>query len=207
MTTSDATFVAPTPPSDAPPLVTGAGNSRNRSVVYDRGPEVTSASVELLDGLGRVLSMVPDLDGDGQVNVTLPDTDGDYGVRVLRTNAAAQTTRSSVVTATLDRVAPSTAGLGLTVLPALSSDRQRAVTFTPPPDAVGATAQVIDASDTPVGVPVLTAGGMATVQLGASDGDYRVALTLADAAGNTATLVSGVVTLDATAPGAGGART
>jgi hypothetical protein len=205
LTTTDATFVAPTPPSDAPPLVTGAGNSRSRAVVYDRGSDVTSASVELLDGLGNVLSSIPDLDGDGQVNVTLPDADGDYGVRVVRTNTAAQATRSSIVTATLDRVAPSTAGLGLTVLPALSSDRQRAVTFTLPPDAVGATAQVIDVSDAPVGSPVLAAGGMATVQLGASDGDYRVALTLADAAGNTATLVSGIVTLDATAPGAGGA--
>ncbi|HEX5146790.1 MAG TPA: hypothetical protein VFV85_07185, partial [Conexibacter sp.] len=176
--TNDAAFVAPTPPSDAPPLVTGAGNSRARTVVYDRGPDVASASVELLDGLGTVLSTTPDLDADGQVTVTLPDADGSYGVRVQRTNAASLTTPSGVVTTTLDRVPPSTAGLGLTVLPALSSDRQRAVRFTPPADAVAATAQVLDAADAPVGAPVAAAGGLATVQLGASDGDYRVAITL-----------------------------
>ena len=45
--TADATFVAPVPPLDAPPMVTGPLSSRSRDVTYDPGAGVTSAEIEI----------------------------------------------------------------------------------------------------------------------------------------------------------------
>lgn len=204
-TTSDATFLAPTPPGDAPPLVSGPGNARARTVTFDRGPGVASAVVELLGSGGDVIVGVNDDDGDGQVTITLPDADGTYGVRVVRVSDANLTTTSATVPAVLDRVAPSTVGVNLTVTPQISSDPQRSATFTLPGDVVAASVQVVDAGLRPVGAPVAGLGGSATVQLGPGDGDHRVLLTLLDAAGNPANVLSGVVTLDTAGPTAGGA--
>lgn len=205
--TTDATFVAPTPPTNSPPVVSGSGNSRNRTVTFDRPGDVTSASVEILDRDGSVIDTINDADADGSVAIVLPDADGTYGVRVVRENASRVRSTSTTVPAVLDRVAPSTALVDLTVTPAVSSDTQRTASFAMPGDAISATAQVIDAGGADVGAPVAAVGGTAIVQLGAAEGDYRVRLTLLDAAGNAATVVSDAVTLDETAPSAGGAPT
>ncbi|ADB51406.1 Ig-like domain repeat protein [Conexibacter woesei] len=205
-TTTDATFVAPVPPAGGPPVVSGAGNSRNRTATFTRDGTIVRATVEVLAAGGStVLGSFDDADGDGSVAITLPDADGTYDVRVVRENDARLTSTSTPVQATLDRVGPDGSAIDLRVLPAVSSDTQRNVTFTPPVDAVRATAQVIDRSGNPVGAPVAAVGGTATVQIGPAEGDYRVRLTLEDAAGNPTVVTSDVVTLDETAPSAGGA--
>lgn len=207
-TTSDQTFVAPAAPENSPPVITGAGNSRDRTATFDRDASIVRATVEVLDAGGStVLGSFRDDDGDGVVTIRLPAVDGDYDVRVVRVNDASVSSTSAPVTITLDTVAPSTTGVRLDVTPALSSDVQRSVTFTPPGDAIAARVQVLDSARRAVGAPVTAVGGAATVQLGAADGDYTVQLTLQDAAGNTASIESGVVTLDQSAPSAGGAPT
>ncbi|MDW5595602.1 hypothetical protein VSS74_14730 [Conexibacter stalactiti] len=203
--TLDATFVAPTPPADSPPVVTGAGNNRNRTVTYDRPGDVADASVELLDGGGVVIATVNDGDGDGTVAIVLPDADGTYGVRVVRENAARVSSTSATVPAVLDRVAPDVSGVAILVRPQVSRDTQRTVEFTAPGDVVSVSAQVIDGGGADVGAPVTATGGTAIVQLGAAEGDYRVRLTFQDAAGNAATSLSGIATVDTTAPSSGGA--
>ncbi|MDO8210873.1 Ig-like domain repeat protein [Conexibacter sp. CPCC 206217] len=205
--TTDATFLAPTSPTNSPPLVTGSGNSRNRTATFGYPGDVTSASVEVLDRDGSVIDTIDDADADGSVAIVLPDADGTYGVRVVRENASGVRSTSATVPAALDRIAPSTALVDLRVTPAVSSDRRRTGSFVMPGDAMSATAQVIDAGGRDVGAPVAAIGGTAVVQLGTADGDYRVRLTLLDAAGNAAIVVSDPVTLDATAPTAGGAPT
>ncbi len=109
-------------------------------------------------------------------------------------------TTSAAVPVTLDRVAPSTAALGLSVTPALSQAAVRTVSFTRPGDADTVTAQVIDAAGTPVGSAVTVTGGSADVTIGPAAGDYRVRLRLTDAAGNAAEATSTTVTLEAPPP-------
>jgi hypothetical protein len=87
----------------------------------------------------------------------------------------------------------------------ISAVRQRTASFTLPTDAVRAQVEVLDADGGVVGAPVTAVGGGATVQLGEADGEYRVRITLFDAAGNTASVRSGMLTLDQAAPRAGGA--
>ncbi len=204
-TTSDQSFIAPSPPANTPPVVSGPGNSRDRTVTFTRPGDVVRATVEVLDGSRSVVATYDDADADGVVTITLPDADGTYGVRVVRENAESQTSTSAEVPAVLDRIAPSTGAVDLRVTPALSNDPQRTVTFTPPGDAISATAQVLDRSGRAVGPAVAAVGGTATVQLSAGEGDYTVRLTLNDAAGNAATVDSGTVTLDTTGPSGGGA--
>jgi hypothetical protein len=205
VTTGDQAFTAPTAPSDAPPTVSGAGNSRLRTVAFDRAANVVNAVVEVLDGSNAVVATAQDLAGDGTVAVTLPDADGTYAVRVVRTDDRGQTTTSTTVPAVLDRVPPSLVGVALTVTPTVAAGAQRSVAFARPADAVAAQLQVVDSDGTAVGAPLLVAGGSATVQLGTVDGSYAVRLTLTDAAGNSAAVVSAPVTLDGSAPSAGGA--
>ena len=81
------------------------------------------------------------------------------------------------------------------------------MTFVRPADAAAAEVEVLDAGGTPMGSGVAPAGGAATVQLSAGDGDYRVRVTVRDAAGNAASTTSGVVTLDTTPPATGAAPT
>ncbi len=188
--------------------MTGAGNSRNRTVTYDRPGDVADATVEVLDATGStVLDSYNDADRDGSVAIVLPDADATYQVRVVRENASRVSSVSATVPAVLDRIAPSTAGVDLRVTPAVSSDTQRNVAFVVPRDVVAASAQVIDSGGRDVGAPVAALGGSAVVQLGSAEGDYRVRLTLTDAAGNAATVLSDPVTLDQTAPSGGGAPT
>jgi hypothetical protein len=207
VSTTNATFVAPTPPDNAPPTVTGAGNVRNRTVTYARGADVADATVQLLGPDDQLIESFPDVDGDGSVTVTLPDADGSYGVRVVRSNAAGQSSTSATVPAVLDRAAPDVSALGLTVTPTVSDATQRTVSFNRPADAASVVAQVIDASGDPVGLPVTVLADTATVTVGPGDGSYRVRLTLTDAAGNPATATSDPVTLDTAAPDAGPAPT
>ncbi|MES1194122.1 MAG: fibronectin type III domain-containing protein, partial [Solirubrobacterales bacterium] len=208
VSTTDDTFVAPSLPSDAAPTaVTGADNSRNRTVTFARAADVTTATVEILGAGATVLDSVDDTDADGSVAITLPNSDGTYDLRVVRESDAGLTSTSATVPALLDRSAPSLSGLDLTVTPELSTATQRSITFTRPSDALTVSAQVIDAANANVGSPVTVNAGTANVQLGSSDGDYRVRLTLTDAAGNSASMISDPVTLDTTAPNAGPAPT
>ena len=117
--TADATFVAPVPPLDAPPMVTGPLSSRSRDVTYDPGAGVTSAEIEIRGRRPR------DADRRGRrrrrsarPRSPLPDADGTYQVRVVRHGAG--TTTSADVAVVLDRTPPSLAGVGLQVTPAVS---------------------------------------------------------------------------------------
>ncbi|MFA4926934.1 MAG: Ig-like domain repeat protein, partial [Patulibacter sp.] len=184
----------------------GAANSPTRTVTFTRGSDVTSASVELLDEDDELLDTFPDTDDDGSVTVTLP-ADGSYGVRVVRSNAASQSSTSAIVAVTLDRVAPDVSNLAIGVTPEISNALERTVSFTRPADATTVVAQVIDADDDAVGLPVTMTGSSATVTVGPADGDYRVRLTLTDAAGNAADGTSDTITLDRVAPDAGPAPT
>jgi hypothetical protein len=204
-TTTDQSFVAADPPANTPPVVTGPGNRRDRTVTFARDGDVVRATVEVLDGSRTVVGSYDDADGDGVVTITLPDADASYGVRVVRENADSQSSTSAEVPAVLDRIAPSTGAVGLSVTPALSNDPQRTVAFTPPGDAISAIAQVLDSDGDPVGPAVAAVGGTAIVQLSAGEGDYTVRLTLSDAAGNAATVDSSTVTLDTTGPSGGDA--
>lgn len=194
--TTDATFVAPTPPSDAAPSVAGAANSRTRTVTFARAADVAAATVEAVDGGSAVVASAADGDGDGEVALTLPDADGSYGVRVVRESDRELRATSAAVPVTLDRVAPSTATLGLSVTPASALDAVRTVSFTRPDDADTVTAQVVDAADMPVGSAVTVTGDRADVTIGPAAGDYRVRLRLTDAAGNAAEATSTTVTLE-----------
>ena len=148
VSSSDDTFVAPSPPSSAAPTaVTGADNSRNRIVTFARAASVTTATVEVLDASATVVDSVDDADADGSVDVVLPDADGTYDLRVVRESDAGLTSTSATVPALLDRSAPSLSGLALTVTPALSTATQRAIAFTRPSDAATVSAQVIDAAN------------------------------------------------------------
>jgi hypothetical protein len=201
--TADDTFVAAALPETTVPVVTGAGNSRTRTVTFTRAGDVSAASIEILDGTLSVVDTILDAGDDGTQTITLPDADGTYGIRVVRTNLSALSSTSSTVSAVLDRVAPSLTGLTLGVTPALSAVAQRTVAFVRPLDAATVSAQVIDAANVDVGAPVTLAGNGGAVQLGSTDGDYRVRLTFTDAAGNSAQTTSGTLTLDTTAPGGG----
>ncbi len=175
--TADATFVAPVPPLDAPPMVTGPLSSRSRDVTYDPGAGVTSAEIEIRGGGVSAPVVVGDAAPLGEAVIQLPDADGTYQVRVVRHGAA--TTTSADVPVVLDRTPPSLAGVGLQVTPAVSADPQRSVTFQPPADAVSAEAQVLDAGGAPVGDPVPLLGTGGSVRLGPGDGTYRVEVTFA----------------------------
>lgn len=201
--TADATFVAAAAPETTAPVVTGAGNSRARTVTFSRAGDVSVANVEVLDGALNVVDTILDAGDDGTQMITLPDADGTYGIRVVRTNLAALSSTSSSVSVALDRVAPSVTGLMLGVTPAVSSTASRTVALVRPFDAATVTAQVIDAAGADVGAAVAVAGNGGTVQLGSADGVYRVRLQLTDAAGNSADTLSGALTLDTTAPGGG----
>ena len=203
--TTDATFVAPVPPPDAPPMVTGPLNSRSRDVTYDAGAGVTSAEIEIRGPGIATPIVVADVVPLGTVQIALPDADGTYQVRVVRHGAG--TTTSADVPVVLDRTPPSVAGVGLQVTPAVSTDPERTVTFQPPADAVSAEAQVLDAAGDPVGDPVPLLGTGGSVQLGPADGTYRVEVTFADAAGNTASVRSGDLVLGSGGPGTGGPGT
>lgn len=204
--TADATFV-PAAPETSAPLVTGADNSRVRTVTFSRAGDVDAAAVEILDGALNVVDTVLDAGDDGTQAITLPDADGTYGVRVVRTNLSGLSSTSSSVSALLDRVAPSVTGVALGVTPALSSVGSRSVAFVRPNDAATVTAQVIDATGAAVGGPVTLAGTGGVVQLGSADGVYRVRLRVTDAAGNSAETLSDALTLDRVAPAAGPAPT
>lgn len=201
--TADDTFVAAALPESTVPVVTGAGNRRTRTVTFSRAGDVSAASVEILDGTLSVVDTIPDAGDDGTQTITLPDADGTYGIRVVRTNLSALSSTSATVSAVLDRVAPSLAGLMLGVTPVRSGTAQRTVAFVRPLDAATVTAQVIDAAGADVGTSVTPAGSGGTVQVGPADGEYRVRLTLTDAAGNSVSTTSGTLTLDTTAPGGG----
>lgn len=204
--TQDATFTVPFIPGNAVPNVTGALNSTSRTVVYDVLSGTTGVTIQVLNATGDVLSSTVDpTPNDGTLNITLPSADGTYGVRIKRDGAGGGTSTSARVETVLDTVAPSTAGMNASLAPALSSDFVRTVTFTMPSDAVSAEAQVIDASNDPVGGPVTATGGNASVTLGNADGDYRARITVRDVAGNAATVTTGAVTLDRSAPAAGNA--
>lgn len=205
--TADATFVAPTPPAAPVPSVSGAMNARTRTVTFARGTGVTAAAVELRDATDRLIDTVADADEDGQVTVVLPDTDGTYAVRVVRENDAGLRSSSADVAVDLDRVGPDASGLATTLTPVLSSAAARTVSFVRPADAATVTAQVLDAEDGPVGAAVAVNGSSASVTLGAADGDYRVRLTLVDAAGNETQRTSAAATRDTVAPQAGPAPT
>lgn len=198
--TTDATFVAPELPSSAAPSVAGAANSRTRTATFARAADVTAATVEAVDGGSAVVASAADSDGDGEVALTLPDADGSYGVRVVRESDRELSTTSAAVPVTLDRVAPSTAALGLSVTPARSQAAVRTVSFTRPGDADTVTAQVTDAAGTPVGSAVTVTGDSADVTVGPAAGDYRVRLRLTDAAGNAAEATSTSVTLETPPP-------
>ncbi|MDA0179473.1 Ig-like domain repeat protein [Solirubrobacter phytolaccae] len=204
-TTSDATFTVPFVPANSAPNVTGALNSRSRTVTYDQVAGTTGVTIEVLNGDGTVAGSTADNDLNGNATITLPNTDGTYGVRIKRDGAGGGQSTSTQVPALLDRSAPSTAGMNASVAPSLSSDRVRTVTFTMPVDAVSAEAQVIDSNGADVGSPVTATGGNASVTLGTPDGDYRVRVTVRDAAGNGADVVTNAVALDRTAPSVGGA--
>jgi hypothetical protein len=201
--TTGATFVAAAAPETTAPSITGAANSRTRTVTFSRAGDITAASIEILDAGLSVVGTVLDAGDDGTQPITLPDADGTYTIRVVRTNASALSSTSASITATLDRVAPSLSGLALGVTPSVSALALRTVSFVRPLDAVTVTAQVIVAGGASVGAPVTLAGNGGGVQLGSADGTYRVRLTLTDAAGNGAETTSGALTLDTTAPGGG----
>jgi hypothetical protein len=202
-TTTDATFVAPSPPTSVVPTVSGAGNARERTVRFKRAADVTEAVVEVLDENGGVRERFADGDADGAATITLPDADGAYAVRVRRTTDRGLASTSDTVPVTLDRLAPDATGVGAAVAPPVSKDRDRTVTLKRPADAATVLAQPLDASGAPVGDPVPVQGDSAAVQLGAADGTYRVRLTLTDAAGNASMATSAEVTLDTKAPEAG----
>ncbi|WP_210494677.1 Ig-like domain-containing protein [Patulibacter sp. SYSU D01012] len=207
VTTADATFVAPSPPSTAAPTISGAGNARTRTVTFSRASDVTDAVVELLDAGGAVQQSWPDAGNDGTEVITLPDADGTYDVRVRRTTNRALESTSAVAQATLDRTGPDTSGLELAVTPVASPEIARTVTLNRPSDATTVTAQVLDADGAPVGAATTVTGGSAQVQLGSTDGTYRVRVTLTDAAGNDSVVTSPALTLDRQAPDAGPAPT
>jgi hypothetical protein len=208
VSTTDDTFVAPSLPSSAAPTaVSGADNSRNRTVTFARAASVAAATIEILGAGATVLDSVDDTDADGSVDILLPDADGTYDLRVVRESDAGLTATSSTVPALLDRSAPSLTGLDLTVTPALSTSAQRSVSFTRPSDADSVSAQVIDADGHDVGSATTVNAGTADVQLGSTDGSYRVRLTLTDAVGNSVSTTSDPVTLDTTAPDPGSAPT
>ncbi len=202
VSTDDATFVVPAGPDNPVPTVTGAVNSPGRTITFTRGSDVTSAVVELLDGDDEVLETYPDSEGNGVVGITLP-ADGSYGVRVVRTNESGQSSTSAIVPLTFDSTPPDTSNLAIEVTPAISNALERTVSFTRPADAVTVVAQALNADDVAVGLPATVVGSSAAVTVGPADGDYRVRLTLTDAAGNAADATSDVVTLDRVAPDAG----
>ncbi|WP_270024746.1 beta strand repeat-containing protein [Solirubrobacter phytolaccae] len=204
--TADGTFVAPATPMNAPPTVNGSGSSQIRTVVYDRVPGTTGVTIEVLDAQGAVVGTFPDGDLDGTRAITLPDADGFYGVRIVRDSAGGHST-SATIAVGLDRTPPATTNLNFKVLPVVSKDVVRTATFNVPEDVVSAEAQVLDANGNAVGGLQQATGGRASVQLGSSDGTYRVRLTIRDAFGNTASVLSDALTLDQTAPTAGGAPT
>ncbi|MBB4664916.1 hypothetical protein [Conexibacter arvalis] len=181
--TADQVFVAPTPPTAAPPVVEGAGNRRERTVVFDRGADVVAATVEVVDGSGHVVAAFPDDDGDGVVAVTLPDGDGVYEVRVVRENAAEQRTTSDPVTVALDRAAP-VAGPAPTVS---GPPDALVVSFTRAPDAERAVVELLDADGAVIAtVAVADGAAEATVALPARPGTYGIRVVQTDAAGNSA---------------------
>lgn len=207
LTTTDATFVAPSPPSDAVPTITGDANARQRTATFARAGDVTAAVVELLNTDGSVRDSWSDTNGDGSETITLPEADGTYDLRVRRTTTRGLESVSATVPVALDRTAPSVSGLNAAVTPAVSNVRGRTLTLTRPSDAATVRAQVIDADGADVGAPVTVTGGSASVQLGATDGSYRVRITATDAAGNEASATTTAVTLDRVAPAAGAAPT
>lgn len=198
---SDVTFTAPPLPPNGPPIVDGAPNDRARTVTFDRPASVLSATIEILDAGSTVVGSVPVGSGDS-ATITLPDADGSYGIRVRRTTGSGSTT-SAATTAILDRQGPSTTGLNLDVQPRVSALRARRLSFERPGDALTIQAEIVDALGDPVGPAAAVDGGVADLTLPATDGLYRVRLSLTDAAGNTSTILGPPLTLDRQAPDAG----
>lgn len=192
------------------PTVAGATNVRARTVSFDRAVSTTSAVVEVLDGGTVVSSTTVPTASSGAI--ALPATDGTYAVRVLQRDIDGNEVRSAEVPTRLDTTAPDIAASAAAVSPAVSSTRERVVTLSGlPSDGTPGALRVLDAA----GTPVLTvasppwSGGAASFVLpaGVDDGTYRVAVDVADAAGNTAELRSPGFVLDRVAPTAGRAPT
>jgi hypothetical protein len=171
----------------------------SRQVTVTLPPDAVAATAQVVDADGADIGGPVDL-SSGSAMVTLGVTDEAYTVRVTVWDAAGNATAVMSDELVLDTTAPAVGALGLTVTPSTSADRLRQVSLTVPADAASVRAQVLDAGGSPVGPDVDASSGATTVQLGSADGDYRVRITLTDAAGNTATADSGVLVLDSVAP-------
>jgi hypothetical protein len=190
------------PVAGGAPTVTGNATAQSRHVMFTRAGDAVSARVEIVDAGGGVVGTV-DVPAGGDADVTLPDTDGTYRVRVRQTDADGNAAVTPSTTVSLDRVAPA-AGGAPTVTGAVNV-RVRHVVFTRASDAAGVTIELLDASNAVVGTVSVPSGNAGDVTLPDVDGSYRVWVRQTDAAGNDAVSPSTTVSLDRSAPSAGGA--
>jgi hypothetical protein len=184
------------PTAGPAPTVTGAGNSRERTVTFTRAPDTTLATIEVLDGAGNVVAARTLATGDSG-SVTLPALDGDYRVRVRQHGGNGFSSLTPETAVSLDTAAPdagptpTTSGLPDALL----------VTFRRAPDAATATIEVLDGAGNVVATIPVPSGDNATIDLPDAAGTYSIRVVQSDAAGNSAT--TPLATVTRTAAGGG----
>jgi len=166
------------PAAGGAPIVGGAGNTRTRTITFNRAPDAAGYVVQVLDDHDQLAF------SGTTTTVTLPDLDGVYRVRVRQYDLAGNSSLTAPTAFTLDRVAPDAGPAP--VITGAANARARTVVFQRAPDAITAVLQVYDANGDWRAELTLPEGSNTTLTLPDMDQGYWVRVRQTDAAGNHA---------------------
>ena len=190
------TYVLDTTPPPAPVVNQPTGPGRTRAPQISYTAELgTTGSCRVTRGATVVLETTP-CSSPVQLNLT-DQPDGSYTLTVRAVDAAGNTGPAATGTYVLDTTPPAAPILSL-IAGSPSSDRAPTFGFSVEPGAIAACRLT-----TPGGPRDLACVSPVTLDLSnASEGDYALAITARDVAGNVSAAATAPYTLDASAPAA-----